>query len=252
MWHSHGASASGGHRVSSAHDHEVDHPMPTYEYACAKCGEHPEVYQTFSEAPLTRHNQCDGSKCTGKLQKVFSPVGIVLKGSGFYKTDSRNASRAASKASESKAGVGLEVRHQDRVEVGHQDVGQLLGLELVRARRAPRRKPPSRRRSPPDPRPAGPLFPLTSPHSRSTPERGQPCFAAPRARPALGRRRNRRGGHRRLRRRRPRLAPPPGPGLRSGPCGRRRRPVTSRWVAASGPRTWPIGRCAARPSRPAR
>ncbi len=73
--------------------------MPTYEYACTKCGEHLEVYQTFSEKPLKRHDACGGT-----LQKVFAPVGIVLKGSGFYKTDSRNASRAASKASESKAG----------------------------------------------------------------------------------------------------------------------------------------------------
>jgi putative FmdB family regulatory protein len=75
--------------------------MPTYNYACAKCGEHAEVYQTFSEEPLKRHNQVDGVKCAGTLQRVFSPVGIVLKGSGFYKTDSRSASRAASKASES-------------------------------------------------------------------------------------------------------------------------------------------------------
>lgn len=77
--------------------------MPTYEYACAKCGKHVEVYQTFSEEPLKRHNQFEGSTCTGTVQKVFSPVGIVLKGSGFYKTDSRNASRAASKSSESKS-----------------------------------------------------------------------------------------------------------------------------------------------------
>ncbi|MGZ6968734.1 MAG: FmdB family zinc ribbon protein [Acidimicrobiia bacterium] len=77
--------------------------MPTYQYACTKCGEHLEVHQTFSEDPLKRHNQSDGSKCTGTLQKVFSPVGIVLKGSGFYKTDSRNASRAKSKASETKS-----------------------------------------------------------------------------------------------------------------------------------------------------
>jgi putative FmdB family regulatory protein len=75
--------------------------MPTYEYECAKCGEHVEAYQTFSEAPLKRHNQCDGSKCTGTLQKVFSPVGIVLKGSGFYKNDSRDSSRSKSKASSS-------------------------------------------------------------------------------------------------------------------------------------------------------
>ena len=79
--------------------------MPTYEYECAKCGEHVEAYQTFSEDPLKKHNQWDGATCSGALQKVFSPVGIVLKGSGFYKTDSRDSSRARSKASsESKAG----------------------------------------------------------------------------------------------------------------------------------------------------
>jgi putative FmdB family regulatory protein len=66
--------------------------MPTYEYRCAKCGEHLEVFQSFSEAPLTKH-----ARCGGKLAKVLSPAGIVLKGSGFYKTDSRSAKRAASK-----------------------------------------------------------------------------------------------------------------------------------------------------------
>jgi putative FmdB family regulatory protein len=75
--------------------------MPTYEYECAKCGEHVEAFQTFSEEPLKRHNQCEGSKCTGALHKVFSPVGIVLKGSGFYKNDSRDSSRSKSKASSS-------------------------------------------------------------------------------------------------------------------------------------------------------
>ena len=64
--------------------------MPTYDYRCAKCGEDLEVYQSFSEAPLTKH-----AACGGKLTKVFSPVGIVLKGSGFYKTDNRSASGRA-------------------------------------------------------------------------------------------------------------------------------------------------------------
>jgi len=58
--------------------------MPTYDYRCAKCGEDLEVYQSFSETPLTRHKGCGG-----KLAKVLSPAGIVLKGSGFYKTDNR-------------------------------------------------------------------------------------------------------------------------------------------------------------------
>jgi putative FmdB family regulatory protein len=64
--------------------------MPTYDYRCAKCGDDLEVSQSFSEAPLTKHDACGG-----KLTKVFSPVGIVLKGSGFYKTDNRSAAGRA-------------------------------------------------------------------------------------------------------------------------------------------------------------
>ncbi len=62
--------------------------MPTYDYRCGKCGEDLEVYQTFSEAPLTRHKGCGG-----KLTKVLSPAGIVLKGSGFYRNDSRGSGK---------------------------------------------------------------------------------------------------------------------------------------------------------------
>lgn len=71
--------------------------MPTYEYACAKCGERFDVYQSFSDEPLKKHKGCGG-----KLTKVFGPVGIVLKGSGFYKTDNRSSSavKAAKKDSE--------------------------------------------------------------------------------------------------------------------------------------------------------
>src|SRR5947209_2701767 len=64
--------------------------MPTYEYACKECGEHLEVVQSFKDDPLT---ECPA--CGGPLRKVFAPVGIVLKGSGFYKTDSRAASGGA-------------------------------------------------------------------------------------------------------------------------------------------------------------
>jgi putative FmdB family regulatory protein len=63
--------------------------MPTYEYACSKCGEHLEVVQSFRDKPLQR---CP--KCRGRLRKVFAPVGIVFKGSGFYKTDSRDSKKA--------------------------------------------------------------------------------------------------------------------------------------------------------------
>ena len=61
--------------------------MPTYQYACTDCGDRSEVVQRFTDDPLT---VC--SACGGKLRKVFSPVGIVFKGSGFYRTDSRAGS----------------------------------------------------------------------------------------------------------------------------------------------------------------
>jgi putative FmdB family regulatory protein len=61
--------------------------VPTYQYACTDCGERSEVVQRFTDDRLT---VCIA--CGGKLRKVFSPVGIVFKGSGFYRTDSRNGS----------------------------------------------------------------------------------------------------------------------------------------------------------------
>jgi putative FmdB family regulatory protein len=61
--------------------------MPTYEYECTSCGQHIEVFQRIVEEPLTTCGVCGGT-----LRKVFHPVGIVFKGSGFYATDSRSAS----------------------------------------------------------------------------------------------------------------------------------------------------------------
>jgi putative FmdB family regulatory protein len=61
--------------------------VPTYQYACTSCGEQTEAVQRFTDEPLT---VCPA--CGGTLRKVFSPVGIVFKGSGFYRTDSRNGS----------------------------------------------------------------------------------------------------------------------------------------------------------------
>ena len=59
--------------------------MPTYEYRCKECGEHLEVVQKFTDDALT---ECPA--CRGPLRKVFGNIGIVLKGSGFYKNDSRS------------------------------------------------------------------------------------------------------------------------------------------------------------------
>ncbi len=65
--------------------------MPTYQYACTACDHRFEAVQSFSDASLT-----DCPTCTGALRKVFSSVGIVFKGSGFYRTDSRAGAGAGS------------------------------------------------------------------------------------------------------------------------------------------------------------
>jgi putative FmdB family regulatory protein len=70
--------------------------VPTYQYTCTECGEPLEAVQKFSDAPLA---VCPA--CGGRLRKVFSAVGIVFKGSGFYRTDSRIGSRAADPAASS-------------------------------------------------------------------------------------------------------------------------------------------------------
>jgi putative FmdB family regulatory protein len=60
--------------------------VPTYQYACTECDEQLEVRQSFTDDPLT---VCPA--CEGRLRKVFNAVGVVFKGSGFYKTDSRKS-----------------------------------------------------------------------------------------------------------------------------------------------------------------
>jgi putative FmdB family regulatory protein len=71
--------------------------VPTYQYTCTDCGEPVEAVQKFTDEPLT---VC--AACGGRLRKVFSPVGIVFKGSGFYRTDSRNGSGSRSEAAGAK------------------------------------------------------------------------------------------------------------------------------------------------------
>ncbi|BAL92754.1 putative regulatory protein [Actinoplanes missouriensis 431] len=67
--------------------------MPTYQYACTECGEQLEAVQSFSDPALT---ECPN--CQGKLRKVFNSVGVVFKGSGFYRTDSRSGNVSAEKS----------------------------------------------------------------------------------------------------------------------------------------------------------
>jgi putative FmdB family regulatory protein len=68
--------------------------MPTYEYVCKSCGENFEVFQAFSARPLKKH----GEGCGGELQKIFHARGVLFKGSGFYKTDSRVSSGSNGKS----------------------------------------------------------------------------------------------------------------------------------------------------------
>ena len=61
--------------------------MPTYQYACTECDHAFEQFQSFTDDALTVCPECEG-----RLRKVFNAVGVVFKGSGFYRTDSRNGS----------------------------------------------------------------------------------------------------------------------------------------------------------------
>jgi putative FmdB family regulatory protein len=72
--------------------------LPTYEYACTACGHRLEAVQSFSDDPLTECPECGAA-----LRKVYAPVGIVLKGSGFYKTDSRTAGAGSNGSGAKKA-----------------------------------------------------------------------------------------------------------------------------------------------------
>ncbi|MET8169267.1 FmdB family zinc ribbon protein [Streptomyces sp. NPDC005329] len=72
--------------------------MPTYQYQCTECGEGLEAVQKFTDDALT---ECPN--CSGRLKKVFSAVGIVFKGSGFYRNDSRGSSSSSSPASSGKS-----------------------------------------------------------------------------------------------------------------------------------------------------
>ena len=73
--------------------------MPTYAYACTACAHRFEVQQSFTDAALTTCPECEG-----RLRKLFNSVGIVFKGSGFYRTDSRNGASGGEKASGKEPG----------------------------------------------------------------------------------------------------------------------------------------------------
>jgi putative FmdB family regulatory protein len=84
--------------------------MPTYEYACTACGERTEAKQGFDDPPL---QECP--VCGGKLRKLYSPVGIVFKGTGFYATDGKRkpAKPAEKKTEPSKSDSSPSTKSDD-------------------------------------------------------------------------------------------------------------------------------------------
>ena len=93
--------------------------MPTYQYACTACDERLEAVQSFTDAPLT---ECPA--CGGTLRKVFSAVGVVFKGSGFYKTDSRGKTGSSDGAkTETKADSGSGDKAAASTSTGSKDSG---------------------------------------------------------------------------------------------------------------------------------
>jgi putative FmdB family regulatory protein len=97
------------HKLRNVLTETAEDRVPTYQYACTECGHFFEQFQSFTDDALT---ECP--VCSGKLRKVFNAVGVVFKGSGFYRNDSRSASseksdggskeKAASPAEKSSSG----------------------------------------------------------------------------------------------------------------------------------------------------
>jgi len=84
--------------------------VPTYQYACTQCGHAFEQVQSFSDDALTVCPECEG-----KLRKVFNAVGVVFKGSGFYRTDSRSGSSATDGAA-AKTETKTETKSETKSE----------------------------------------------------------------------------------------------------------------------------------------
>jgi putative FmdB family regulatory protein len=85
--------------------------LPTYQYACTECGHAFDQVQSFSDDALTTCPECQG-----KLRKLFNAVGVVFKGSGFYRTDSRGSSTASESASTTKTETKTETKSETKSE----------------------------------------------------------------------------------------------------------------------------------------
>ncbi len=98
--------------------------MPTYEYACTSCGHRLEAVQSFTDDPLTECPECGSA-----LRKVYGAVGIVLKGSGFYKTDSRAASAGNGSGKKTADSSSGESSSSDRGDSSSSDGGGSAGSD---------------------------------------------------------------------------------------------------------------------------
>ncbi len=85
--------------------------MPLYEYRCRNCNHQFEIQQSFSDDALTVCPECEG-----ELRKVFAPVGIAFKGSGFYKNDSRGGSSSTTSGSESSSSTSTSSESSTKKE----------------------------------------------------------------------------------------------------------------------------------------
>ena len=125
--------------------------MPTYSYACTECDNKFDVVQAFSDDALT---ECP--KCDGRLRKLFGKVGVVFKGSGFYRTDSREAAKSASNgsskssessgsssSSDSSSSSGSTEKKSDSAKSDSSELEFIVGA--ARARRPPPPQPPADR-----------------------------------------------------------------------------------------------------------
>ena len=84
--------------------------MPTYQYACTECGHAFDQFQSFSDDALT---ECP--ECQGRLRKVFNAVGVVFKGSGFYRNDSRDKAESKSDST-SDSGTSSDTKSETKSE----------------------------------------------------------------------------------------------------------------------------------------
>ena len=106
--------------------------MPTYQYVCTECGDQVEAVQKFTDDPLSVHDTCGG-----RLRKVFSPVGIVFKGSGFYRTDSRKGSSASTAASSSDSSSSAGDKKTGDGDKGDKKAGEKSSSSALRLRLPP-------------------------------------------------------------------------------------------------------------------